>query len=702
MKKISLILILLLTIGFVASAQDEAELPTAEEVQAALADLAALKAQTPIAVTGSITFGLGADTQPDTPDLPVYSIAKAATAAVTVSSSDDLVSASIGLNLLADPSLSGAVDFDWLHDNQYDVTSTLSTYQAQYLTWEMIQDYVTFFNDAFDDVDTEDVVIFEDLDLDGLVTTLNANVTIGNIAEENADANGIDLDAAVAPSATPGDDEFAFTTARAAQMGPLVAAVEAAVDTLVDEAIEEILDDADDIDINTITTVAGLTAYIGSLTVLEIEDLSATDITVVTAAVDYNSAYIEAITGSLYGDIPVDQIGVTNTLALTGSGFITSASFTLKKIAGILDMSGDLVGGHVAVGNINLDQSGHIEDAVSAYPSARMGLSAGIVEGLTAGITIYSDDNGAANEVDAVADTWYSWIDETVAQADPVEPKLGLKVDAGYTMALGEGISAGLNAALGLYDLLSTEDPSASQLGFTVAPFFKGAFGDLSTAANVQFDYGLGMMYIGIDASMTIMGITPSVRFKNVGLDADDAYDLAFLADGIYASGEAAVKGLGGMVVGCGVAVDLGTLIGITGSVSGGADFAIPTTGDSFLNWNAAVSVTPIDFLTVSGGIGDVGIWRGALQDGGLLGWNGGVSLAISKLAPEIPITVAGNINSAYKADPDNVAVSKLGWNGSIALAHGIATVTAKVESGWDSADDEDYIKYGLTTTLSF
>ena len=665
MKKITLVLVLLLAFGFAAVAQDEDAAPA-------------------VKLTGSLDFTLGADTQTDTPDLPVMSYAKAATAGITVSSADEMVSASIELNLLAASSVSSTTELDFTGPDAYDQYSSLNKAIDAWMNWEEIQAYVAFFNTIFDDVDAidDDADIFEAADLTAFLAVLNSNVTIGTIAEANADADGVDLYAAIDPTDTvdaaadPG--EFVMTDAVGAAMAVLAPTVQFAISTLVDEAIADILDNADTAAVNTLATAAGLGGYVGALVPTTVEALTTGDIEAITAAVDYSSAATAEFAPFL--------VDVTSTVTLTAPSFIKAASFKLMGVGGVADMVGNMGGQNVKVGNIAVDGKGHSDATVKSYPSISATLASGVVDGLTAGLTFYSDDNADAVAVDAVADTWYTWIDETVAAADPVEPKLGLKVDAGYSTSVGD-MTIGAKASIGLYDMLA-DDTADQAFAFSVMPSFSG-FG---AKVDVQFDSGLDMTYIGADASYTMMGIVPSVAFDMVTLAEDNV--LKYVADGEYASGMDAVKGMGGMAIGGGVTIDVGQFIGMTASVNGGATYAMPTDADEILAWNAGLSVTPIDMLTISAGASDVGIWEGAMQS--LMGWNADATVALS------PFTIKAGINSAFKANSDGDPVSKFGWSGSLAYTHSIATVTASVGSAWDTADDEDYITWSIASKIKF
>lgn len=146
MKKITLVLVLLLAFGFAAFAQDEAP---------------ALK------LTGTLDFELGADTQEDTPNLPVLKYGKAATAGITLSSADEMVSASVELDLLAVTKVTaktvldmttGSLAADYSYDDFANVDDTVVAYQ----NWETVVADVDFFNTIVEWIDDEatDVDLF--------------------------------------------------------------------------------------------------------------------------------------------------------------------------------------------------------------------------------------------------------------------------------------------------------------------------------------------------------------------------------------------------------------------------------------------------------------------------------------------------------------------------------------------------------------
>ncbi|MBU8912387.1 MAG: hypothetical protein KOO61_00070, partial [Spirochaetales bacterium] len=64
-----------------------------------------------LTATGSISFVFGADLNDETPNLPTFADTVAATTTIALATDDGKVSATIGLNLLAAPSVATALDF---------------------------------------------------------------------------------------------------------------------------------------------------------------------------------------------------------------------------------------------------------------------------------------------------------------------------------------------------------------------------------------------------------------------------------------------------------------------------------------------------------------------------------------------------------------------------------------------------------------
>jgi hypothetical protein len=633
---------------------------------------------------------------------------KSATAKMTISGADGLVSASIGLDLLKDPTVattvtvdnwdyaSVAVDFDDYYDSVL-VSDGISIYYPGYLDYLKLKDIVTFANGLFDDEDSAEATIFEALDVSNFVTAVNAAVTgtIIRLDDDDTDNMTLEVYTAIASNDADGVDtaadppEFEFEDLIASQMAAAYTAAVNEVEALVDEAISQIMNltttttTVNGYFIYNIDTAAELITFITDLDPADVDTLVAADIDFLTEALDYYVAYLDATNDP--------DFGVSATTTLTAASFISSASFKLMKMFGVLDMTGNMSGQNVAVGMISLDGKGHTSTTVKSFPSLALSLSSGVISGVTAGVTLYSDDNADANAVDAITDKWYTWIDETAAKVETVEPKLGLKIDGGYSMTVSD-MTIGASLAVGLFDFLG----DSTAFGLSIKPSFSG-FG---ATVGVEFDYGLDMMYIGANVGYSIMGIKPSVSFAMANLSGDNV--IAFVTDDLWTSAKAAVLDTGGMLLGVGASIDISQLAPITGSVSGGLDIGMPTDLDMILGWNASLSVTPVSFLTIAGGASDAGIYKGDYGDdkpAGLLAYNAKATVALGTLVPAVPLTITGGISSAYNSDKE---AGFLTWNAGVSMKHSIATVTFDLSNAYDKDADAAYMKYSFGTSMSF
>jgi hypothetical protein len=694
MKKLSIFLALLLLFGMFAFAEDEAavEYPAAEDVQTALSDLSALKAQTPVAVTGKIGFTVSNDTKVGTPKLPVMAGTKSATAKMTISAADGLVSASIGLDLLKDPTV--ATTLTRASDDTME--GGYSIYAPEYQDYLDLKALVEFVDSNFEIDDTDDNDIFgaDHTFFDTLVSTINAQTDpdIARAATSDDGENEIVLYDPVADDATPGTDQFQLTTSdvgtvTATEIANALAAAQSSIGVLddvndfVDDVVQAILDDADDITLYSINSLAELDTYFASgIDVEDTDNFTTNDIDCLQTAVDFAASY-KAVTEAF------DENAYTVETKLTAASFISSASFSLMKIFGVVDMTGNMSGQNVKVGMIALDGKGHTSTSVSGYPSLKLSLSSGVVSGVSAAVTLYSDDNADKDDVAAVADTWYTWPDETVAAADPVEPKLGLLVDGGYSTAVGD-MTVGANVAVGLYDLLSTADPSAMQFGLSIKPSFSG-FG---ATVSGEFDMGLNMTYIGADIGYSVMGIKPSVAFVMASTKEGEDEVITYVKDDKWTSAKSAVLDTGGMYLGAKASVDISQFAPITGSVSGNFDLGMPTGGENVIGWGASLSVTPVSLVTVAAGISDAGLYQGDATKP-TLAFNASATVTYA------PLKITGGISSAYNKDKD---AAFLTWNGGVTLTHSIASVALTVSNAYDKDEDAAYLKYSMATSISF
>ena len=77
-----------------------------------------------------------------------------------------------------------------------------------------------------------------------------------------------------------------------------------------------------------------------------------------------------------------------------------------------------------------------------------------------------------------------------------------------------------------------------------------------------------------------------------------------------------------------------------------------------------------------------------------VLAWNADVSLTATE-----NITLSGGVNSKYNDDAED---SVLGWNVKTVITHGAATITGTLESAYDKDDDAAVLSYSLLSKVSF
>lgn len=524
-----------------------------------------------VAVTGSVSFSLGDSTSSET-TLPVYSAAKSATAAITVATDDEKVVASVGLNLL--PAVTSTYNYGTDNDygTQYDIDLKAEQYIVGWADYQQLIAVAGFWVDNDEYETAAEEMAFGDADDEEaqLLAAINAASTNVDAAylDDDGDLAIRDAEESGAPAAdVDADTEFEYTTAVGADMGAILTAATGYLDTEVDEAVATICDEADETEIDALTTVVGLVAYVNALDADDYAVLTANDKAVLAAAIDLAVAWDNITT-------PSDG-APTVTSAIS---YITSASLAFNSVGGVVDIVANLAGTHVAAGKISADGAGHTSTAVSGYPSLKLGLSSGVVEGVSAALTVYIDDNNAQ---EAVSDDFYTWMDETEAQADPV---YGLGVMAGYAMAMGD-MNVGADFTFGMYDLLGTPAWALS-----VAPSFSG----MGANVGVQFDYGMDLMYLMASVDYTIMGITPSVGIHYASATGDNvvsycASPASVMADYLNTST--------GLLLEAGLAADLTELVGMGVSVSGSMDYDFNA---SQLAWGAGLSVAGlVEGLTV-------------------------------------------------------------------------------------------------------
>jgi hypothetical protein len=600
----------------------------------------------PLALTGSITFELGDDDLgADTPGLPEFSDTKKATAKLTVASPDEKVTASVSVDLLAAPSVETTVEFPEDEDYYYS-TLTGGTFVFatawEYQVWKGLSDLVAFWNDVEDDTTAVDgVTIWDPQTVNNLRNELY-DTGVASTAEldvlEELDGDDIVLKSPVKPGATPEDgEEFKWTVTNAGYVATIETNFDTTLQAELVAALNKILDEStttttgtDVSEINP-TAVGDVTSFVNGLTVDQIKDLSDNDKALLKQAVDLEIAFGEV------GALDISELDVETTVTYTP---ITAATLSFNQVGGVVDITALIGGQHVTAGALKADASGHQEDSVKAYSGLKVALSSGVVEGLSASAGLYIDGNDAQDAVD-VTDDWYTWLDEDALESEAAaDPIYGATVGLGYSMTMMD-MTFGATTAVGLYDLMGD-----MAYAISVQPSFSG----MGAKVGVQFDYGLDIMYLMANASYTVMGITPAVKFYYV----DNAGDYVLA----YASTESSVlgktKNSGGMAVDGSLKVDLAAFLpeGMGATISGGAIYGID---DGDLGWNAGVSVTPMSGLTLS-----------------------------------------------FNGSADAVEESTFDWMTKLAYTYSTATVYFQFADDYDTDDGENVQSYALGTTISF
>lgn len=699
MKKIALLLVCLMVITSFAFAEEEA---SAEDKVTALEErVAALEGAPAVSFGGSVEFNMGGNSKPGTPNGPQISGADSGSASVSLSSGDDKVEASLSIDLFAQPSVdvaisggpyaegNGASPVADMHEvgrndyqNYVDAVNGAAWYSEN-------REYKTPLNET----------IVWDTDSTGgttysrLVASLSDSVLnlVHSETEENKD---LKLKTYVSPDTTnPGTDEFTTNTAtQVSSLQAILLAFNTAAVTEFNNAVQAILDELSADSIRTLDdsgwvnanaggtyiTTTVIANYMNGLTYNEIKSLSTDDRKVIVAAFDFVASYERKTDG--------DDNTITVTSALD---FISGAGITIREIGGYVDVTASYGTASISTGEINVDKSGHQEEAAGGnYGSLGASISSGVVEGLEAGVTFYVDATSVKDEVAAVADDWYTWLDETVEAAEPVEPKYGLGINAGYSTTVAD-MTIGADVAFGLSDLAGGDDLT---WGIAVSPSFEG-FG---AKAALNFAYALDIMLINFHAEYDVLGwATPYVTVHYVNNGGD--YVLQFVEEGKYGSTLNQVYGLGGVHISAGTSVSLANILPETMSVSlnGGADVAIANDADVIVAWDAAVAVSPLEGLEITASVNDAGIKDGEKQDAfKMFGWDAGVSYT------NWGATFGGNIGMAYNEDADSGSVLSWGINASYVI--GAATVSGKVSSGWDKDNQDGWVEWTIGTSVSF
>jgi len=682
MKKFLLILLIFTLVGVFAFAED---LTVEERLDALEA------APAPITLTGSMSFGLGANFDTDGTNLPLATSAKTATADIKLSTANEKVTADLSLNLLAVPTVSVVMD-----NTDSLMYSANSGYNPEEYSIGPVED----FNALTAEIDFWNTYAETELPNAGTpiwAATEAARLVVRTTITTQADSGTGGIDVLVRTDADA-DDLPAITLKDLVQSAPaaatefilidgdVVPSVSTQLTTAVENALDRYFADASAAILKTFPISAAwgvapgyydqIVDDLNNLTKVQIATLGDADRDVINDALAFAKAYDEV------GTNPMD-LGMTATVT---QNFITAASITLHGVANVADVKMNFGGQHLTAGAIALDESGHTEDAVTGYPSVAFTLDSGVVEGLSAGAEFFFDDNAAMADKALIVDLdddIYTWMDESVAQVDP---KLGFSVNAGYELALADDMTVGVNAAVAQYDFLA-DDSDDAKLGYSLG----GSFAGMGANFAAQMDSGLDMMYVAVDADYTVAGFTPYVAFDMITLDDAGDYNLAYVAT--TTSVMADLKKEGGMVLGGGVKADLESYIGMPATLSGGAEYGIydDTDEDSVLAWNAAVSVTPLAALVVNAGLS-----ADAIKDEGneALAWNAGAAYTLSETLG----FSAGVANNYYAAD-DLTAVT---YNVGMTYTHGAAVVTGTIGTAYDADQAEATTQYSILTTVKF
>ena len=628
MKKLSLFLVVFLVLGSFAFGQEEEAMAS------------------PLTATGSLNFSLGDSKAFDdtTTSLPVFSSTKAATATLGLATADEKVTGTIGVNLLAPVSVTSTyTDTDSLYTQYNDYADvTPGDYQA----WLEINTLVDFWNANYDTeiaagINEGDPIFGDAANQqaiqDAVETALNGGDNSTTLADTDSDLGDLTLFTPVdggTEAADVADDEFAFTL----QAGvDVVSQREDVLDALADQmelAIGRVLAGGSTqlqstfgagLDYNTPGTT--LKSQIADSQYETVDDFTGDDRALLQQALDLELAALTLL----------EPAGPSVASDLTQS-FITGATLSLNKIGGVVDATFLFGEQHVSAGSINVDGSGHIEDAVDAYHGMTLGLSSGVVEGANASVGVYIDDNGVQAAAD---DDPYTWTDESQAVVDPV---YGMTLGGGYSTEVA-GLTAGGNLAFGLYDLLGTPAWALS-----VMPSVSG----LGGSADLEIAYGLDLFYTKAALSYGIMGITPTATIHFISETGDNALAYAETPTSVLGN----LKATGGFGADLGLAADLGQFLPIASSINAGLDMGFPTGGGLEMAWSAGLSVTPLTGLTASASFsGD---------------------------------QVAGNFTE------------NINWSTGLSYSYGIATVSASVGRSWSAADEASTASWSLGTSVSF
>ena len=672
MKKAFMLIAAIAMLAAPVFAQDaEVAEPTVEERVTALE-----AAPAPLTVTGSIEFGIGANLSTDETNNPVFTDGSAATATLGLATADEKVEAELTIDLLAIPSVESVMDNvnEYAFANFEDVDSRSQEQTA----YDTLTSLITWFNDNNEASATkDDVAFFDAADSLTLLTAINTTATT-TIGMAEADVLDIVLYSpeTVGTTIVAGDEAFILTGSNVANV---LTAVNNALNLMMIAAMDQLAVDSPQATVTTILDNDANILYTSLVTAVN-DGLSQADtVAMVQADLDALNDALSLTKSFTIATAELDPMGITTTVA---KSMLSGAKIKINEIGGVVDMTMNFDGQHASAGNINLDLSGHQEDAVTGYPSLAIALSEGVVSGLSVDAALYiNSTNGGGTDGAlqvAISDDVFTWEDETETVEDP---KLGFSVGAGYTLPIGD-MSVGADLAFAMYDLAATAAP----LGFAAGASFAG----FDANVGVDFEIGLGLTVFGASADYTIFGITPSVAFTMISgtPTADGNYVWNDDTSNTYEDFTHA----GGIKLETGLNVDLGQFLPFAASVGGSFDLIkIEAATDSMMWFDANLSVTPLEGLTVGGWLGMYfGAAASAAEE---LRWNANVSYTI------IGITASAGVGSDYDSDREDFAIN---WNAGLGYTLGSAALKATVGTAYDADDGAEVVTWGLNCKVTF
>lgn len=542
----------------------------------------------PLAVTGSVGFSIGnSDMSADQPTSPVMTVTKDATAKLAIATTDEKVKASIGVNLLALPTVAALLPITNDHTLAIPAESYYNPGIAlDYSTWDV---WAMFKAGLGIYTANSGSYAFRAADFTKLTTDMKAaKWKSGKTYDNGTTKTAVNVNDPVASDLKDAADVTAFVNQFTNVLGPDLSA-------LFDNMVIDTVKDAKDATVKALNSMVALKNYLLALRGYDNtasivafpgsgvwEGLASADQAALKKAADIVLKYDNAIA------VVINQNYALST-TVTGN-FITSASLAFPKVFGVVDITAFLTGSHAAAGSLNADRSGHQSDAVASYPGLSVALASDVVPGLSVGATLWDDSNSRV----ASSEKWYTIFKNEGAN---VESTLAYGGNVGYTLAIGEDMSVGASVAVAQYSTTS------DHFALSIKPAFSG-FGAKLTGEYASL--GTDISYITAAVSYAIMGITPSVTFYQVkGPVVYNSSPLSVIDN---------LKDNGGTAIAAGLGVDLKALASLPFAASISFSLIDDLTNVK-LGWNAGASVTPLDSLTVALAAGHDDVNGGASID---------------------------------------------------------------------------------------